>query len=193
MTWKDSEREEANGYKVLVNAEEQYALWPADKATPEGWRDAGAGGDKDTCLTYIREVWTDMRPLSLRRRMEETAQAPPAPSTSADEPEPPGLVERLSEGEHPVEVDLRPEKTAALLRQAIARDYVSIRFTATRGAAEFGFKLDEGACDFSRADFDEGVGTVHLEGGLTVDYHPVRCVADIDLQSLQGRGRLVRV
>jgi uncharacterized protein YbdZ (MbtH family) len=193
MTWKDGEREESTSYKVLVNREEQYALWPADKETPAGWQDAGRAGDKEACLAYIREVWTDMRPLSLRKKMEETAQVPPPPAPRADEPEPPGLVERLSEGSHPVEVDLRPEKTPVLLRQAIARDYVSIRFTATRGAAEFGFKLDQGACDFSGADFDGGTGSVHLEGGLTVDYSPVRCVADIDLQSLRGSGRLVRV
>lgn len=192
MTWKDGETEEAAGYKVLVNGEEQYALWPEGKETPAGWRDAGRAGDRETCLAYVREVWTDMRPLGLRRQMEAAALVAPEPAPRDEEPEPPGLVERLSEGSHPVEVDLRPEKSAALLGQAIARDYVSLRFTATRGAAEFGLRLDRDACDLSGADFDEGVGTVHLEGGLTVDYSPVRCVADIDLRSLSGSGRLVR-
>lgn len=58
-------------YKVVVNHEEQYSIWPADRENAAGWRDAGKSGRKAECLEYIKEVWTDMRPLSLRRRMEE--------------------------------------------------------------------------------------------------------------------------
>ncbi len=58
-------------YKVVVNHEEQYSIWPADRENPLGWDDAGKTGTKDECTEYIREVWTDMRPLSLRRQMEE--------------------------------------------------------------------------------------------------------------------------
>jgi MbtH protein len=58
-------------YKVVVNHEEQYSIWPADRENPLGWRDAGKSGSKDECLAYIKEVWTDMRPLSLRKKMEE--------------------------------------------------------------------------------------------------------------------------
>ncbi len=57
-------------YKVVVNHEEQYSIWPADRDNPRGWADAGKTGTKDECTAYIREVWTDMRPLSLRRQME---------------------------------------------------------------------------------------------------------------------------
>jgi len=63
------ETEDRTIYKVVVNHEEQYSIWPADKANPQGWNDAGKQGAKDECLAYIREVWTDMRPLSLRREM----------------------------------------------------------------------------------------------------------------------------
>lgn len=59
-------------YKVLVNHEEQYSLWPDYKAVPAGWREAGKSGPKAECLAYIEEVWTDMRPLSLRRAMDGT-------------------------------------------------------------------------------------------------------------------------
>ena len=55
----------------MVNHEEQYSLWPANKAVAVGWHDAGKSGTKDECLAYIKEVWTDMRPLSLRKRIEE--------------------------------------------------------------------------------------------------------------------------
>ena len=57
-------------YRVVVNHEEQYSIWPDFKEIPLGWRDVGRKGPKDDCLAYIKEVWTDMRPLSLRRRME---------------------------------------------------------------------------------------------------------------------------
>ena len=58
-------------YKVVLNHEEQYSIWPADRENPVGWRDGGKSGSKEECLTYIKEVWTDMRPLSLRKKMEE--------------------------------------------------------------------------------------------------------------------------
>lgn len=55
---------------VLVNAQEQYSLWPAWKTIPAGWSDTGTKGDKQTCLDYVEKTWTDMRPLSLRQWME---------------------------------------------------------------------------------------------------------------------------
>jgi MbtH protein len=61
--------EEDFEYQVLVNHEEQYSLWPIFKAIPTGWRQVGPIGDKQDCLAYVESVWTDMRPLSLRRSM----------------------------------------------------------------------------------------------------------------------------
>jgi MbtH protein len=58
-------------YKVVINHEEQYSIWPADRANPPGWTDAGKSGTKEECLAHIDEVWKDMRPLSLRKRMEQ--------------------------------------------------------------------------------------------------------------------------
>jgi MbtH protein len=58
-------------YKVVVNHEEQYSIWPADRENALGWRDADKSGLKSECLEYIKEVWTDMRPLSLRQKMED--------------------------------------------------------------------------------------------------------------------------
>ena len=65
------EQEDTTIYKVVVNHEEQYSIWPVDRENPLGWRDAGKQGPKAECLDYIQEVWTDMRPLSLRKKMEE--------------------------------------------------------------------------------------------------------------------------
>ncbi|GCE27615.1 MbtH family protein [Dictyobacter alpinus] len=65
-----NEQEDAKTYLVVVNHEEQYSLWPLGKEIPIGWREAGASGSKDDCLAYIKDVWTDMRPLSLRQKMD---------------------------------------------------------------------------------------------------------------------------
>ena len=57
-------------FTVVVNDEEQYSVWPADRSLPAGWRDAGKTGSKQDCLAHIDQVWTDMRPASLRRHMD---------------------------------------------------------------------------------------------------------------------------
>jgi len=58
-------------YKVVLNHEEQYSIWPADRENPVGWRDVSKVGSKAECLGYIKEVWTDKRPLSLRKKLQE--------------------------------------------------------------------------------------------------------------------------
>ncbi|MEH2256241.1 MbtH family protein [Nostoc sp.] len=67
-------KEDTAIYKVVVNHEEQYSIWPADRENALGWKNAGKSGLKQECLDYIKEVWTDMRPLSLRKKMEEVAE-----------------------------------------------------------------------------------------------------------------------
>ena len=59
-------------YRVVVNGEEQYSLLPIDVSNPPGWSDAGPTGSHEACLAFIREHWTDMRPLSVRRRLSAT-------------------------------------------------------------------------------------------------------------------------
>ncbi len=66
-------------YKVVINDEEQYSIWSADQDLPGGWHDAGYAGRKGDCLAHIGEVWTDMRPLSLRRHMDGVVTLAPRP------------------------------------------------------------------------------------------------------------------
>ncbi len=66
-----NEDEDNRQYKVVVNHEEQYSIWFADRENALGWKDVGKSGTKKECLEYIDEVWTDMRPLSLRKHMEQ--------------------------------------------------------------------------------------------------------------------------
>ena len=68
-----NEEEDARTYKVVLNHEGQYSIWPVHRPNALGWSDDGKTGTKQECLDHIKEVWTDMRPLSLRRRMDGTA------------------------------------------------------------------------------------------------------------------------
>jgi MbtH protein len=68
-----NDKDDSAIYKVVVNHEEQYSIWLADRENPLGWKDVGKSGIKQECLEYIKEVWTDIRPLSLRKKMEEIA------------------------------------------------------------------------------------------------------------------------
>lgn len=65
------ERDDTTIYKVVMNHEEQYSIWPAQRENALGWNDAGKTGSRAECLAYIKEVWTDMRPLSLRVKMAQ--------------------------------------------------------------------------------------------------------------------------
>lgn len=62
---------DADQYVVVLNDEEQYSIWPADRPIPDGWHAEGTTGAKQDCLAHIEQVWTDMRPLSLRRQLAE--------------------------------------------------------------------------------------------------------------------------
>jgi len=64
------DHDDSRTYLVVVNGEDQYSIWPVEKQMPPGWTAVGKQGKKAECLQYIEEVWTDMRPLSLRQRME---------------------------------------------------------------------------------------------------------------------------
>jgi len=76
-------------YRVVVNDEEQYSIWPLEKQNAAGWRDGGRSGTKAECLAYIKDVWTDMRPKSLRDKMDREkgrTLSPAAASRPGDEP-----------------------------------------------------------------------------------------------------------
>lgn len=70
-----NDTEDTTIYRVVVNDEEQYSIWPDYREIPLGWREVGKSGLKQDCLDYIKEVWTDMRPLSLRQKMAESSNS----------------------------------------------------------------------------------------------------------------------
>jgi MbtH protein len=67
----EQEAKDNNLYKVVINDEQQYSIWPAERKNAPGWRDIGLVGPKAECLAHIAEVWTDMRPGTLRMRMKQ--------------------------------------------------------------------------------------------------------------------------
>jgi len=71
MSWGN---DQSTIFMVIVNHEEQYCLWPKSKDMPDGWKSTGKEGPKPDCLQYVKDVWTDMRPLSLRRTMSEVTR-----------------------------------------------------------------------------------------------------------------------
>ena len=193
MALQHAEEEDKTIYKVVVNYEEQYSIWPEYKANPPGWSDVGKVGPKAEFLAYIKEVWTDMRPLSLRKKMEEMARNPPPPAPVDNTPKGPSLVDRLCLGDHKIVVSQRPEPTAKALKEAIDNGYVRVKFTETKGGTELGFKVDPNASDLTGGNFEEGTGNVKVAGSLTLDYMKVRCIAQIDLKTLDGVGHIEKI
>lgn len=101
------------------------------------------------------------------------------------------LVERLATGDHPVTVGGPKPSLEEFQKRVEDMGYVFIKFTATRGGTDLGVRVDKAATDLTRANFAEGTGIAHVEGTLTLNYVKVRCVAEIDLSTLNGTGHLV--
>src|SRR5256884_8893844 len=101
------------------------------------------------------------------------------------------LVQRLAEGDHPISVGGPNPSLDEFKKRVEDMGYVFIKFTGTRGGTDLGVRVDKSATDLSQASFDQRSGVAHVEGTLTLNYVKVRCVADIDLQTLDGTGHLV--
>ena len=100
------------------------------------------------------------------------------------------LVQHLSQGTHPIVVGGPQSSLEDLKNRLTNMNYVFIKFTDTRGGTDLGVRVDPSATDLSQANFEQGIGTVHVEGTLTLNYVKVLCIANIDLATLSGFGRL---
>jgi hypothetical protein len=102
------------------------------------------------------------------------------------------LTQRLT-ADQPVSVG-GPQPTREELQRRLGEiGYAFIKFTETRGGTDLGIRVDRAACDLSAANFEDGTGTVHIEGMVILNDDPVRCVANVDLATLRGTGHLVPV
>lgn len=100
------------------------------------------------------------------------------------------LVKFLSDGLHPVQVELRPVRTPVAFKECLDRGYVHIKFTDTRGGTELGVRIDRNRTDLSNADFAGGRGKAKVVGTLILNSVKVECTADISLEALGGEGQL---
>jgi hypothetical protein len=100
------------------------------------------------------------------------------------------LVSKLAQGDHPVELSVRPQKSPAALKTRLEDGFVHVRFTATRGGTELGVRLDPQESDWSAADFEKGEGRIKVSGRLKLNYVPVKCIAEVDLKTFEGLGHL---
>lgn len=176
-------------YVVVVNGEEQYSIWPTHREIPPGWTDVGVRGSEEACLAHIAEVWTDMRPLSLRRQMEEWERNPPPLPEPLPEDDLPPLVERLSGSGHRVEVRTRTEDKVAYLRERLEVGHLHVLFPDTRGGTELGLALDESTRRAALVALDAGEDIV-VAGPLTLDDTAVVCRVWLSLPNLVGHGGL---
>jgi len=103
------------------------------------------------------------------------------------------LVKKLSTGRHEVTIGNREEPYSEIKERLIDMKYIHITFPNTKGGTELGINVDTDSCDLKDADFEKGVGSVHIEGTTNLNYCDVRCVADIDLKTKKGQGALVIV
>lgn len=184
-----TKEQEETQYNVVINDEEQYSIWPLAKEMPLGWQSVGVQGIKTDCLSYIKKVWTDMRPLSLRKQMEELKQTSHLEIEIEDQPfdtiSP--TVKFLSKGKHPVAIYPIPTSLERL-KSYLNDRFIHVNFLDTQGETCLGMNID--AMDKAAANLESGQGNLHLEGELVLDFVKVRCFVDVDVSSMKGVGYL---
>ena len=100
------------------------------------------------------------------------------------------LIQHLSHGDHPVTVGGPKPSLDEFRKRVEEMGYVFIKFTSTRGGTDLGVRVDKSTTKLNKAYFDQATGVAHVEGTLTLNYVKVRCIADIDLGTLNGVGHL---
>jgi len=188
-------------YKVVVNHEMQYSIWPTWKPDPPGWKDEGRTGTKQQCLEHIDKVWTDMRPLSLQKWMKEHVAATAADSKikipevndgkdhfHAARP-PNDLVKRLLQ-EQTVQIIRYHEggkPSREKLKQAAESGYILVKFVDTKGGSELGCSVKN---EDSHCFVEWNNNTVVIHGRLKLDFTPLLVHATVDLDTFVGKGRV---
>ena len=100
------------------------------------------------------------------------------------------LVERLANGKHQVVIGSRGESYEEI-KQRIEDGYIHIKFSQTKGETELGINVDLSKANLAQLDFINGTGVLHIEGTTNLNYHPVRCIAEINLSERKGEAYLV--
>lgn len=183
------ETDDIGRYKVVINHEEQYSIWPEARDNPLGWTDVGVSGSKSECLDHIDKVWTDMRPLSLRKWLAENpVDTSPAEGSAPAQRD---LVEFLAAEERPVALVLRGVSESERFKSIRERNFLQLRFPTTEGGTELTMEVDRTASELSALEREPtSDARIQLVGRLELDYRAVECRANIRLSTLEGTGRL---
>lgn len=182
-------------YRVVINTEEQYSIWPIFKEIPTGWRAEGKDGAKSECLDYIEEVWTDMRPLSLRKWLKEqdNAKFERDPrivfesSPSSQNMHSP-TVNRLLKGTQSINLNTITDLDDLI--ESIKRKYVFVTFTGTQGGTTLGLQLKKDTCRWEKRGFPKNIKKVEIYGTVSLDSCPLVIKAEIDLKSFTGHAEV---
>eukprot|EP00163_Fabomonas_tropica_P022886 TRINITY_DN4005_c0_g1_i1.p1 TRINITY_DN4005_c0_g1~~TRINITY_DN4005_c0_g1_i1.p1 ORF type:complete len:214 (-),score=58.26 TRINITY_DN4005_c0_g1_i1:128-769(-) len=196
-------------FRVVLNHEEQYSIWPSWKENAPGWRDEGTEGTKEEVMAYIDKVWTDMRPLSLRKKMSEWEKNRPkvdrdearrrieamrANTDAFHTPQPANaLVTKLMDKQAVQIIRYRNDDgTPALdkLKDAVKRQYVLVKFTQTTGGTELGLNLTPlpDRPTYSQVHWSDT--QLQVTGRAKLDYTPILIHASIDLATFEGTGHV---
>jgi hypothetical protein len=100
------------------------------------------------------------------------------------------LVKHLSEGKHPIVFEPRTEEYSELKERLTEMKFVFVKFMDTMGETELGINVDDSLTNLEDADFIEGKGNVHIVGTCDLNYHKVRCIAEVDLKTKKGTAYL---
>ena len=187
------EEEDKTIYKAVLNHEEQYSIWAADRDMPLGWKETGKQGLNPEVLDWIGQVWTDMRPLSLQKKMAEDEERrkhePPPPPPPPSKPD--DLLDRLSKDQEVIAG--ANTTTVEDLKGQVDRGYVHVKFTQTKGGTDLGVRAIKELSDFSKADWAAKKGSIKVVGDLTLNYVRIRVHATLQLETLKGTGRIEKL
>ena len=100
------------------------------------------------------------------------------------------LVERLSIGKHPVVFEMQSKGMQEVKHRLMDLKFVFVKFTNTKGGTELGINVEDSFTSLTNANFEEGIGNIHVVGWCILNYHKVRCIADIDVATREGTGYL---
>ena len=101
-----------------------------------------------------------------------------------------GLVKQLSKGKHPIVFEPRTEDYNELKERLVEMKFVFVKFMDTMGETELGINVDDSLTSLEDANYTKGTGNIHVVGTCELNYHRVRCIADIDLKTKKGTAHL---
>lgn len=171
-------------YSVVVNDEMQYSIWPEMKPLPGGWKKEGFQGAKESCLEHINKVWTDMRPLSLRKKLEDMALNPSSYLKETKIPQD-DLVDRLCQKQQPVKLDPQVRDIADILK-CIDQSFIYIEFSQIEGGTIVGVQIK----NFSKKVDESGKEKAFIDGYLNLNFTDLELKLEVDLLNMNANVKL---